>query len=494
MGKSKVTSGNFPQSRSGQPGSSPILSGRLRASKALTTFGVWSILLLFSSCAGFHGKPPIHASPSEQKALHPIEPADLTSIPQNAEACLHPETADRPLISPAAAMRWHAAFRKKHFAPWHREEPTTSREMAFRGIERFLSEPIFGENKLPRSKEWIDAFRRSTAMESYPNTKRKAIAVTNSSLRLLPTFEPVFYDFDLPGEGYPFDHLQVSAVWGGTPLFLAHTAADGSWVLAETPFAAGWMPIEDIAFVDEAFMRAYETERLAALIQDRVPLTGTDSGFRFMGRLGTVLPLEAEDEDTLHVLLPVSDTNRRAVLIRAKGSRENAGVMPVPATPRNIAALINQLLGRPYGWGGLYGNRDCSATLKDLFTPFSIWLPRNSPRQAAAGLFIPLHNLDLPDKERLIREKGIPFLSLLWMPGHIMLYLGESRGSPLVFHNTWGIKTKSPQGKEGRHIIGRAVITTLQPGIELPDILLPQGNLLYRIEGMTLLIPAENAG
>lgn len=488
-----MISGNFPQSHSRQPGSSTILRGRLRTQKALTVFGVGSILLLFSSCADFHGKPPIPSKRFEQTALQPIELADLASIPQNAEACLHPETADRPLIPPAAAMKWHAAFREKHFAPWHREEPTTSAEMAFRGIERFRSEPIFGENKLRRSEEWVEAFRRSTAMESYPNTKRKAIAVTNSSLRLLPTFEPVFYEFDLPGEGYPFDHLQVSAVWGGTPLFLAHTSADGSWVLAETPFAAGWMPIEDIAFVDAAFMKAYETERLAALTQDQVPLAGTNSGFRFMGRLGTVLPLEAEDEDSLHVRLPASDTNRRAVLIRGKVSRQNAGIMPVPATPRNIAALINQLLGQPYGWGGLYGNRDCSATLKDLFTAFSIWLPRNSPRQAASGYFISLHNLDVADKERLILEKGIPFLSLLWMPGHIMLYLGESSGRPLVFHNTWGIKTKSRQGKEGRHIIGRAVITTLQPGIELPDILLPQGNLLYRIEGMSLLIPDENA-
>lgn len=489
----KVTAGNSPQSRPRQHGGSNTLRGRLRTPKALTVLGVWTIVLFFSSCAGFHEKPRIHSSPSEQTALHLSELADLASIPQNAEACLHPETADRPLIPPAAAMKWHATFREKHFAPWHREEPTTSAEIAFRGIERFRSEPIFGENMLQRGKEWVDAFRRSTAMESYPNTKRKAIAVTNSSLRLLPTFEPVFYDFDLPGEGYPFDHLQVSTVWGGTPLFLAHTSADGSWVLVETPFAAGWMPIEAIAFVDEAFMRAYETERLAALIQDQVPLSGSDSGFRFMGRLGTVLPLAAEEGDALEIWLPASETDRRAVLIRGKVSRETGGVMPVPITPRNIAALVNQLLGQSYGWGGLYGNRDCSATLKDLFTPFSIWLPRNSPRQAAAGDFIPLHNLDLPDKERLIREKGIPFLTLLWMPGHIMLYLGESSGRPLVFHNTWGIKTKAPQGKEGRHIIGRAVITTLQPGIELPDILLPQGNLLYRIEGMTLIVPDESA-
>ena len=32
--------------------------------------------------------------------------------------------------------------------------------------------------------------------------------------------------------------------------------------------------------------------------------------------------------------------------------------------------------------GGLYNNRDCSSMIKDLYSPFGIWFPRNSKSQA----------------------------------------------------------------------------------------------------------------
>ena len=38
-------------------------------------------------------------------------------------------------------------------------------------------------------------------------------------------------------------------------------------------------------------------------------------------------------------------------------------------------------MGVKYGWGGIDGGRDCSSTIKDLLTPFGIWLPRDSKDQ-----------------------------------------------------------------------------------------------------------------
>ena len=67
-----------------------------------------------------------------------------------------------------------------------------------------------------------------------------------------------------------------------------------------------------------------------------------------------------------------------------------------------------------------------------------------------------------------------------------MLYIGNNNGRAIVFHNTWGIKTKDINGKEGRKIIGGSVITTLEPGKELPD---SYGTILSKIEGFTILVP-----
>ena len=66
-----------------------------------------------------------------------------------------------------------------------------------------------------------------------------------------------------------------------------------------------------------------------------------------------------------------------------------------------------------------------------------------------------------------------------------MLYIGEKDNESLVFHNIWGIRTKD---KMKRKIIGKAVITTLNPGKELAEVD-KSFNFLSRIKGMTLLTP-----
>ena len=156
----------------------------------------------------------------------------------------------------------------------------------------------------------------------------------------------------------------------------------------------------------------------------------------------------------------------------------------------NAAKIADELIGEPYGWGGLYGNRDCSSMTRDFFAPFGIWLPRHSEDQVKeVGNYIELQGLSPEQKEKIILEKGIPYLSLLWRKGHVMLYIGEKNGRALIFHNIWGIKTRDSAGKEGRKIIGQAVITTLHLGYELSCIDQQEGYLLNRISALNVLVP-----
>jgi hypothetical protein len=135
----------------------------------------------------------------------------------------------------------------------------------------------------------------------------------------------------------------------------------------------------------------------------------------------------------------------------------------------------------------MYANRDCSAMTRDFMTPFGIWLNRNSSQQAEQGKRIELAGLSPEDKEKTILEHAIPFRTLIWMPGHVTLYLGGYQGQPVILHNTWGLKTKTLTGKEGRHIIGRTVLTSLYPGAELSDLDRPGGLLINKISGMSIL-------
>ena len=81
----------------------------------------------------------------------------------------------------------------------------------------------------------------------------------------------------------------------------------------------------------------------------------------------------------------------------------------------------------------------------------------------------------------------MPFYSLLWLKGHIGLYLGTdpASGEPLLLHNIWGVRTRDEEGREGRAVIGRLVITSLAPGEERADV--ETGRFLRAVQGMTLL-------
>jgi cell wall-associated NlpC family hydrolase len=203
--------------------------------------------------------------------------------------------------------------------------------------------------------------------------------------------------------------------------------------------------------------------------------------------LGSIFPLKQEQAHGHIALVPGRNEQGKAVLQEAFFSKAQAEAFPLQATPEKIAELASGLMGQSYGWGGLYENRDCSAMLKDLFAPFGIWLPRNSKYQAKRGRVLELEGLSAAEKQSLIMEKGRPLQTLIYMPGHIMLYLGSRQGQPVVLHNMWGLRTQDFWGHEGRKVVGRTVITTLQPGRGLPGLNRDQGNLLQQVKSMNIL-------
>jgi hypothetical protein len=294
------------------------------------------------------------------------------------------------------------------------------------------------------------------------------------------------------GQDNPFDMFQYSSLFLGTPLYASHVSADGLWLFVESPIASGWVPADDVAPADAAFMARYRTERLAAILRDELPLA-TETGIIGRTHVGAVYPLHKEHAHGVTVLAPIRDARGQAAIVTAKFSPEQAGVKPLPLNPTALARVGNQMMGQPYGWGGLYAWRDCSSTTRDLFAPFGIWLPRNSTAQSRSGSFIPLGDMDDADKERLIKASGVPFMTLLWMRGHIMLYLGQYRNENVVFHNIWGLRVVAEGDDDARHVLGRAVVSGLRLGRELPG--LKDGTtLLERLSGMvTLPIPGVAA-
>jgi cell wall-associated NlpC family hydrolase len=449
----------------------------------LPLFMMCAVFLCFSAACGRH-EPPREALPAAQAPSI----ADLRRMPQSAGAYIS-EPSPRPFMTSERLAAYAENFVREYFSPWDRQSPKHALETIHWPFKEWREGSVYAENTLPIAQARLDALLRTADFENYPSMSMHGISVCETSMRAVPSEGPVFFDFDRAGEGFPFDYNQNSLLHAQTPVFVSHATKDGQWLHVESRFTFGWVPRRHIAFMADDDIRAFRSAPLAAFVKDDVPVTGPYGKHRFTGRIGALAPVvggSTEEKQSLDILLVDRDETGQAVLLSAEVSARDAAPQPLPADAESLAQLLDEMMGQAYGWGGLYGNRDCSALLMDLFAPLGIALPRNSKRQAAFGRFISLKGLGPEAKEQLIRENGKPFATFLWHPGHIMLYLGQYEGRAAVAHAVWGVKTKR-KGIEGRHVIGKTVITSLEPGKELPDISLPGGSRLLSLEGMTFL-------
>jgi hypothetical protein len=83
----------------------------------------------------------------------------------------------------------------------------------------------------------------------------RAISVRNTHARALPDSAPDFFHASIPGQGFPFDNLQESAIWTGTPLYVFSVSKDKAWSLVLTPDSYfAWVKSDDIAYASPGFI------------------------------------------------------------------------------------------------------------------------------------------------------------------------------------------------------------------------------------------------
>ena len=253
------------------------------------------------------------------------------------------------------------------------------------------------------------------------------------------------------------------------------------------PITKVGVAMHDIAIVSDHFEEKWRTGRYAMPLSDTLSLKSSGSLYAVNAKLGMVLPYEEVNGNQKEVLAYYvnADENQNAQIIKAKIDNNDLAFDNHEFGPSSLKHLVSVLHGRPYGWGGNLENRDCSSMIRDLMATFQIWLPRDSRDQIKMGHQNELKG-SVKEKMDLIKEKGIPFQTILRKKGHNMLYVGNNeKGEPLIFHAIWGLKTtytneqlaeylknypiegihKEDDGTlKGRHVIGEAVITSVMAG------------------------------
>ncbi|PZT49144.1 hypothetical protein B6S12_00695 [Helicobacter valdiviensis] len=378
------------------------------------------------------------------------------------------------------------------FSPWNKPAHLKKGDVDF-GLKLAYKNLGFGENLLPNSKEWIDTLSKEANFEAFPSTNKPAIITRTTNLRVLPTNKPKFYNPKVAGEGFPFDYWQNSSIYSGTPIAILHYSKNKSWAFVQSGFVSGWVNVLDIAILDNNQVKTLQSYKdFLVFTKDYTPLYTKQGEFLDFGRIGMLLPLIGSTKNFYEALFITRTKRGYASFNKILLSTNTVSKFPILLSKNSLSSLANPLLGEKYGWGGSFFNRDCSMLLRDIFGNFGFYLLRNSQSQIKQKDFrgdsnyFDLSNLNEKEKTSFIINNAIPFATFLGMKGHIMLYIGHQENQIFVLHDIWGLKTLQNETEEGRHILGRVLITPLDIGKEMHNI--PSKNLLIqRVYGMKLL-------
>lgn len=250
-----------------------------------------------------------------------------------------------------------------------------------------------------------------------------------------------------------FDRNRCSGLHPGELVRVLRDGGDG-WLYVHVGYAVGWVA-QDVLTpgLGHGAARAFrdDGERIVALSRVSLPAGPTL-------RMGTSLPMVTADP--LTVLAPTADGLRPIVVSGLAGLHRGF----LPLTRRRAFELALSQLGQPYGWGGREGHRDCSRLTMDVFAAFGVRLSRHSSFQSRSGHHVvSLNGKTVEEKLAAIRAAGKRGLVLLYMSGHIMLYLGEDGGRPMAVSALSEFKRPCGEGSQTVRV-DRVTVSDLELG------------------------------
>lgn len=403
------------------------------------------------------------------------EPTTSVVAPKNQDIVELSKKANDDFINQNKATK---DYFDKYFRPWSASKVSYPKNEAMWG-QSYKNRKVYLENHQLATKEWFDKVINNSNFDEYNVVPKKAITLKNTNVRVLPSNSPMFYDPTKPGEGFPFDYNQNSLIKINTPVLVSHLSKDKAWAYIESSIVGGWVEINSIAFVNDEFIKNFKTTNYYVSVKEKFPIY--DPIFREYVKVATIFPKKGDK-----YIIAKKDDNQNAIITYIDLQNDEIEAMPVSFNSANRIKLLNELLEEPYGWGGLLNNRDCSSFTQDFFAPFGKFLHRNSKAQTTNGKFLDMSNLSLDEKKEFMKKHGVPFSTLVYLKGHIMLYVGIKNNEPLVVHNVWSVRLKDDTGRKYRHIIGKATITTLEPGKGMKDFD-EDNNILKKVTGITIL-------
>jgi len=351
-----------------------------------------------------------------------------------------------------------------------------------RSISKPSKHKRFYDNGEQLNKNDYAAYIESTNQNAVKadNTVRFGLVVRRSMLRTFPTLDRIFKW----GKDRDLDRFQASGLFPGDAVAILHASKDGQWILVQNYNYLAWMPKADVAIGNKAEISAFKND------DDFIVVTGSKAFTNHVPNhlpnstalsniqldMGIRLPLAKRSEynNALYgqnpfanyiVKLPTRNAEGKLALALVPIPRgQDVRVGYLPFTKQNLVTQSFKFLGERYGWGHDYNGRDCTGFIGEIYKSFGLLMPRNSGQQAK-GDYGRNHFFakETTKAEKLKAIENLQVGDLIYIPGHVMMYLGQDNSKPYVIHDVKGLSYIDESGEVYRGTLNGVSVTPLLP-------------------------------
>lgn len=337
-------------------------------------------------------------------------------------------------------------------------------------LQGYEEKPYYSSSGEPVSPISLQDVSTNLNLTSIPSVIEPEFAFVRryTSQRFLPTDDP-FYE--RPGD-VDFDYAQNNALELATPVVILHKSFDGQWAYVLGPSSDGWVKFNDLIICALKDIENYqENEKWAVVVEPKADLyldsqlTQFDQSLQMGARFAK--EKKQEFPGVVAIKIPFTRADGRFMFQTAYLDQRDVHDGFMPYTARTIIKQAFKLLNRPYGWGGMYQEQDCSRFLQEIFAVVGINLPRDSKDQAKTGVSLAEFELVVTEKANMQKKEFFRSVSkgvlILTLKGHIMLYLGSVDGKPFAIHSVWAYR-EPVNGEDRIRVINRVAVTGLDLG------------------------------
>lgn len=286
---------------------------------------------------------------------------------------------------------------------------------------KLMSEPL---------KALLLEARNLSAIPANVNVKY-GVAVRRANMRTLPTATPT-YD---SATDQSFDMLQETVLDPGEPVVVLHESKNKGFFFVQMYNYRGWVASTDIAIAKDRSQWLKYLSPKDFIIVTAAKLSVPINGERVILQMGAKLPLATQQNTAdFSVVMPTRGLQGELIeknTIVRNDSKVQFGYLPY--TRENIIMQAFEMLGDPYGWGGMFESVDCSSFIANIYRTVGLNLPRNADEQEKAAVVSMKFNGNKTDALQVFAnlEPG----AVIFKEGHTMMYIGSYKGVPYLIHS-----------------------------------------------------------